>query len=105
MDRYGSDDAKVNMTTTDVYNVLATIAQEEGMFNDSTTTSFTREYFLTNIGNRDTVGMPTWFEHKKALAVGVFKAPQHVINGKLLVASDSTWNVSQYETALQSHVD
>jgi hypothetical protein len=91
-----SDEAAETMTKADLDNVFADVAEKEGLFD----TSFTRGYFLQNLRDRKEVIMPTWFEHKNALSYGVFKAPQHVINGRLLPDTDSEWGLPEFEAAL-----
>ena len=84
------------MTKKDLNHVFADIAQD--FFDDK---SFTREVFLEKINDRQEIIMPTWFEHKEALAFGVFKAPQHVIQGHLVPDTESSWEINDYEKALQ----
>ena len=93
-DKY-SDDATETMTKTDLNGVFADIAQP---FFDET---FSRDVFLEKIRDRKEVIMPTWFEHKEALVFGVFKAPQHVIEGHLVPDTESSWEIADYEEALK----
>lgn len=95
MDRY-VDEVAEKLTKAELDDVFATIAAEEGLFDDT----FTKAMFLASLSDRMRVIMPTWFEHKEALAIGVFKAPQHVLDGKLIVDTDSAWDVDEYEAVL-----
>lgn len=99
MDRY-VDDVADKLTKMDLDEVLATIAEGEGLFDDA----FTKAMFLASLSDRMRVIMPTWFEHKEALAIGVFKAPQHVLNGKLIPDTDSAWDIDEYEVVLQKNL-
>lgn len=99
MDRY-VDDVADKLTKMELDEVLATIAEEEGLFDDA----FTKAMFLASLSDRMRVIMPTWFEHKEALAIGVFKAPQHVLNGKLIPDTDSAWDIDEYEVVLQKNL-
>ena len=96
MDRY-DDDAAEKLTKTELDEVFATIAEEEGLFDND---AFTKAMFLASLSDRMRVIMPTWFEHKEALAIGVFKTPQHVLDGKLIPDTDSSWDVDEYEAVL-----
>ena len=98
MDRYSDSEAVDKMTKADLDQVLATIAQEEKLLDEKG--DLTNEKFLASLSDRIRVIMPTWFEHKEALALGVFKTPQHVLNGTLLPDTDSSWGVDDYEAAL-----
>jgi 2-hydroxychromene-2-carboxylate isomerase len=93
-DRY-VDTAVEGMTKDEVNAVFATIAEEEGIFNDSTV--LTKEDFLVSLMDHKKVVLPTWSEHKQALAVGVFKAPQHVLRGRIVPDTDSSWEIEDYE--------
>jgi len=90
MERYVDAEAD-SMTKSQLYEVFADIAQQEGLLVDD---------FLEKLADREKVIMPTWREHKEALKLGVFKAPQHVINGKLLPDTESSWEIEDYERAL-----
>ena len=97
MDRY-VDEAVEKMTKGDLEQVIATIAHEAKLLDDKG--GLTKEKFLAYLRDRMRVIMPTWFEHKEALALGVFKAPQHVLNGKLIPETDSSWGVDDFEPVL-----
>ena len=97
IDRY-VDEAAEKMNHAELNAVFATIAEEEDLFDDD---EFTREAFLKALSDRKKVIMPTWFEHTEALFEGVYKAPQHVINGKLVPDMDSSWGIEEYQAALK----
>jgi len=92
-----SDEATEKMTKADLHEVFGFIAEGAGLFEGE----FSKEIFLENIGDWKGNVMPTWFEHKEALTKGVLKAPQHVLNGKLLEDTESSWDVHDYEARLQ----
>ena len=97
MDRY-ADEAVEKMTKADLDEVIATIARGAKLLD--VMGYFTKDKFLASLRDRIRVIMPTWFEHKEALALGVFKAPQHVLNGKLIPNTDSSWGVDDFEAVL-----
>jgi 2-hydroxychromene-2-carboxylate isomerase len=97
-DRY-VDTAVEGMSKEEVRLVFATIAEEEGLFDDAT--MLTKEDFLVSLTDHKQVVLPTWSEHKQALAAGVFKAPQHVVEGKLVPGTDSSWDMEHYEAYLK----
>jgi hypothetical protein len=49
--------------------VFTTIAEEEGLFDDAT--ALTKEDFLASLTDQNQAVLPTWSEHKQALAVGM----------------------------------
>jgi hypothetical protein len=95
------DEAVTSMTKAEVNEVFASIAEKAGVFDDT----FSKEMFVQSLQDHNRVIMPTWFEHKQALMLGVFKAPQHVLNGVLIPDTDSSWSVDDYEPVLKKHLE
>ena len=83
---------------SEVVSVFADIAQGTGLF----TEKFTREYFLEHVADWNEITKPTYQEHKYALEKGVFGTPKHVIDGKLVLDTESSWGVKEWQDKLES---
>ena len=103
MERY-VDAVADEMTRSMLHQVLADIAKEQGMLDTDEHGSLTEQVFLEQMMDRENVIMPAWREHKEALQLGVFRAPQHVVDGKLVPDTESSWEIQDYERALDSLV-
>ena len=98
-DRY-TNDGLGDARKSDVDAVFADIAQQAGLFDE--TKELTREIFLANLHDWDTVVMVANKEHKMALGYGVFGTPKHVIDEKLVPDTESAWGPDEWETKLKS---
>lgn len=78
--------------------IFATIAEEAGLLDD---TILTREMFLAKINDWDDAVWPAYSEHKVALQYGVFGAPKHVINEKLVLDTESAWGPDEWAKMLE----
>uniref|UniRef100_A0A7S3P5I0 Thioredoxin-like fold domain-containing protein n=1 Tax=Amphora coffeiformis TaxID=265554 RepID=A0A7S3P5I0_9STRA len=83
---------------SEVAAVFADIAQGAGLF----TETFTREYFLEHVADWNEIIKPTYQEHKYALERGVFGTPKHVIDGKLVPDTESSWGVKEWRDKLET---
>lgn len=78
--------------------IFATIAQEAGLLDDS---ALTKDIFLSKINDWDEAIWPAYLEHKAALQYGVFGAPKHVINEKLVLNTESAWGPDEWANKLE----
>lgn len=72
--------------------IFCNIAKEAGLLNSA----LTPKDFLGNVRDWDKVVKPAWAEHKIALGYGVFGAPKHVIDERLIDGTESAWGVEEW---------
>mmetsp|Transcript_20460 Transcript_20460/g.44314 ORF Transcript_20460/g.44314 Transcript_20460/m.44314 type:complete len:188 (-) Transcript_20460:108-671(-) len=77
--------------------IFATIAQGCGVLDsDDGEGDFTNDFFLANLHDWDLAVKPAWAEHKEALALGVVGTPSHVIEGKIVQGTESSWGPEEW---------
>jgi len=81
---------------SEVRAVFLAIAKEANLLDKD----FTEEFFAENMNNWEEAVKPANTEHKEALAYGVFGTPKHVIDGKLVLDTESSWGVDEWQQKL-----
>ena len=84
---------------SEVVTVLANIAEKvDGLFDET----FTKDNFVEKIQDWELCIKPAYDEHKVALGYNVYGTPKHVINGQLMVDTESSWSADEWVTYLES---
>jgi hypothetical protein len=94
-------------TKSEIKRAFANIAQRAGLLDDDDTSvnadnKLSYDDFITRMDDWENVIKPAYAEHKIALGYGVFGTPKHVINGKLVLNTESTWGVDEWKAKLDS---
>jgi hypothetical protein len=94
-------------TKSEIKRAFANIAQRAGLLDECdlrgpADNKLSYDDFLTRMDDWETVVKPAYAEHKIALGYGVFGTPKHVIHGKLIPGTESTWGVDEWKTKLDS---
>jgi hypothetical protein len=91
-----TNDAVGDARPSEIREIFAKIAHDANLL---TTPELTQEMFVTKI--RD-YARPAWMEHKNALVHGVFVVPKHIVDGKLLDDTESSWGVDEFQAKLKA---
>lgn len=97
-------------TKSDIKRVFATIAQRAGLLDSEEVedtimdgaNQLTLNDFMVRMDDWEKVVKPAYSEHKIALSYGVFGTPKHVIHGKLVPDTESSWGVDEWKVKLDS---
>lgn len=83
---------------SDVKNVFAKIAEENGFLDDV----LTKEKFLAECDDWDKAIKPAFVEHKEALLYGVYGTPKSVIDEQLVADTESSWGPQEWAEKLKT---
>jgi protein-disulfide isomerase len=84
---------------SEVRAVFASIAKEEGIFDED----FTEAYFLEKFNDWEEAVKPANAEHKEALVLGIYGTPKHVIGDKGVIAdTESSWGADAWAEKLKT---
>jgi 2-hydroxychromene-2-carboxylate isomerase len=92
-----------------VAEVFSSIAAKAGVLDDNSdnadnadSSRLTSDFFLQHLNDWELAVKPAYTEHKIALSHGVYGTPSHVIDGKLVVGSESSWGPHEWAEKLKS---
>jgi protein-disulfide isomerase len=83
---------------SEIAAVFALIAEGAGIFDDT----FKKEDFLAGLNDWESAVYPAYTEHKIALGFDVYSTPSHVINDKLVPATESSWGADDWADKLKT---
>jgi len=98
-----------NARPSEIDRVFASIAKTAGVLDgggddddDSATdgTKFTEIYFVELLGNWELAVKPAYEEHKRAMRLGVYGTPSHVVDDALLNDTESAWGPDEWTAKL-----
>ena len=81
---------------SEIYAVFCDIAEQAGILD----AEFTKEQMMQGIDDWNSAIQPAYAEHKVALGHGVYGTPKHVIGGKLVPETESTWGAQDWQEVL-----
>jgi protein-disulfide isomerase len=81
---------------SEIRAVFALLAEKAGVLDGD----LTKDEFIAKIDDWELAVKPAYTEHKVALAYQVYGTPKHVIEGKLIPDTDSSWGPSDWAEVL-----